>query len=292
MTQYSIFWNTGTAGDGTAAISEAKTLAFWNDILTPHAALGANPSQGVLRGVLGGLAVTKPDPTTVRVASGAAVAGGFAYRSDANEDFTIPLAPVGSVRYDIIVLRVTYDPTIRTVRLARVEGVADPSPTYPFPIESFITQIAGVMWDIPLAIVAVGSVSISGDPIDARVFAEFATNHVKRTGDNMTGALTINSAAVWTDAMMGNLWRQGDSATNWRTPGTAGRSPAAFRIQVGIRDLSAGVPAIITYPSVFSNVPFLITNADVGDISSELAASFTATSAADLTLRWLAIGPI
>jgi hypothetical protein len=187
MAERSQFWNTGTTGDGTTTITQAQTTEWANDTFTPRAGTSPNPntSQGVLRGVMNELAVTGT-ASPVSVAAGAAYVAGFFYKNDAAVSVTIP-TPTGNTRIDRIVLRASYG-TTRTVRITRIAGT-EGSGSPPA-----LTQTVNTTWDIPLARVSIttgGVITITDD----RAFAQFATNHVKRDGDTMTGGLTIDLGA-------------------------------------------------------------------------------------------------
>jgi hypothetical protein len=166
MAERSQFWETSTTGDGAAAgYTEEQTIEWFRDIVAPQATSGPNTSQGVLRGVLGELAVTGTS-SPVSVAAGAAAVEGFYYKSDAAVAVTVP-TPVGGTRIDIIVLRASHG-TTRTVRIHRIEGT--PGAGAPS-----LTQSAGTTWDIPLAQLSVtigGAITVT----DLRTFCHFATS--------------------------------------------------------------------------------------------------------------------
>lgn len=182
MAERSQFWDTGTTGDGTTTITQAQTTEWFRDVTTPRsgATSGPSTSQGVFRRVMNELAVSGA-ASPVSVNSGAATVAGFYYKNDAAVSVAIP-TPAANTRIDRIVLRAIYGTTrtVRITRIAGVEGLGTPPA---------LTQSDGATWDIPLAQV---SITTGGVVIvtDERVFAQFATNHVKRDGDTMTGGLT------------------------------------------------------------------------------------------------------
>lgn len=165
MAERSMFWTTGTTGDGTATYTEAQLGEWLRDLFTPNSVMG-NPhaSEGVLPRAGGELAVTGAS-SPVSVASGAAIGEGFFYRSDAAVNVAIP-TPASNTRIDRIVLRVSHG-TTRTVRITRIagtEGAGAPS----------LTQTAGTTWDIPLAQASIttgGVITLT----DQRSFCHFAT---------------------------------------------------------------------------------------------------------------------
>jgi hypothetical protein len=185
LSERSVFWTTGTTGDGTNAISEAYTTEWHRSILTPRsgATNAPNTSQGVLRSVLNELAATGT-ASPVSVAAGGAVVAGYYYLNDAALNVTIP-TPAANTRIDRIVLRASHG-TTRTVRITRIAGT-EGTGTPPA-----LTQTAGTTWDIPLYQVSIttgGVITLT----DERTLAQYATNHVKRDGDTMTGALTVGT---------------------------------------------------------------------------------------------------
>lgn len=291
MAERSQFWQTGTTGDGATPIAEAQTTEWFRDLTTPRGdANSPNTSQGPLRGVLGELAVTGA-ASPVSVAAGAAAVAGYYYKNDAAVSVAIP-TPTGATRIDRIVLRVSHGTTrtVRVVRLAGTEGQAAPA----------LTQTAGTTWDIPLAQVSIttgGVITVT----DQRAFAQLATNHVKRDGDTMTGALTVPTLTVsgsatiaaltvagsapWTAANDGNgsgldadkvagvdiapIRRQGGDANAWATGGTTNYTPTATLEQVGLANVSlvSGQPTAaidVTFPVTFAGTPNIQLTLDEG----------------------------
>lgn len=163
MAERSQFWSTGTSGDGTTTISEAQTIEFFRDVIAPYSGSGPSVTQGVLRNVMGRLAVSGV-ASPISVAAGAALVEGFYYKNDASLNVTVP-TPVGATRIDLIVLRA--DHSARTVRITRIEGT--PGAGAPS-----MTQVAGTTWDVPLAQV---TITTGGDItlVDQRFFCHFAT---------------------------------------------------------------------------------------------------------------------
>lgn len=162
----SLWWTTGTTGDGTTTYTEAQLTTFFGDLFTPNTTIGnPNATQGVLPGVGSELAVTGAS-SPVAVATGAALTEGYAYRNTASVNVTIP-TPSSATRIDRIVLRVSHS-TTRTVRITRIAGT-EGTGTAPA-----ITQTAGTTWDIKLAQVSIttgGVITVT----DERTFAHFAT---------------------------------------------------------------------------------------------------------------------
>jgi hypothetical protein len=187
MAERSQFWDTGTTGDGTTTITQAQTTEWFRDATTPRsgATSGPNTSQGIYRGVMNELAVSGA-ASPVSVNSGAATVAGFYYKNDAAVNVAVA-TPAANTRIDRVVLRAVYGVT-RTVRITLITGVEG------LGTPPALTQSDGATWDIPLAQVSIttgGVITVT----DERVFAQFATNHVKRDGDTMTGQLVAPSIA-------------------------------------------------------------------------------------------------
>lgn len=149
MAQISRYWtgktSTGALGDA-GPYSAEQFREFVSRIL--NGAEQAN--RGVIREVENRLAVTPNSPTAknVLVDTGAAVVQGGWYHNDAQETVTIAANVSGSTRIDIIVLSSDY--VAQEIRLAVVQGTAGAG----FPA---ISQIAGVLWQIPLAYITLAS---------------------------------------------------------------------------------------------------------------------------------------
>jgi hypothetical protein len=212
MAERSIFWTTGTTGDGTNPISEAITTEWHRSLMTPRSGStnAPNTTQGILRGVLNELAITGA-ASPISVAAGAAVVAGYYYMNDAALNVVVP-TPAANTRIDRIVLRASHG-TTRTVRITRIAGTEGTG------LPPALTQSAGTTWDIALARVTIttgGVISI----VDDRTLAQFATNHVKRDGDTMTGDLTVGTGdgapSVVLDGAAGQLRR-----VSYRTNGVA-----------------------------------------------------------------------
>lgn len=166
MAERSIFWNTGTSGDGTSPISQDFTNQFFGAIFTRGGVTAAAPATaaGVFPGVGNELAVTS-GTGQVQVATGMGMDAGFAYVNDSALNIAVP-TPVGNTRIDRLVLRANYSArTVRMTRIAGTEGTGSPPA---------LTQTAGTTWDIPIAAITVtvaGAITVA----DQRTFNRFAT---------------------------------------------------------------------------------------------------------------------
>ena len=111
---------------------------------------------------------TSPASKSVRVALGRAIIRGKVYWLDADTTLTISDNTSGNPRIDRVVVEVDW--TAQTGRLKVVEGTPAASPSAPT-----LTQTDGVLWQFPLAQIAVanGFTSItSSDITDEREFAD------------------------------------------------------------------------------------------------------------------------
>lgn len=180
MGEFSLFWPTGTTGDGASTYTDSQLFAWLRRTFN-----GDNyAAQGPLVGYNGELAVT-PGTGKVTIATGAAYVYGIPYELDASLDVTIP-TPVANTRVDRIVLRANWTAkTVRVTRIAGTEGAGVPA----------ITQNPGSLYDVPLAQVSVttgGVITVT----DERQFCRFATRVASENIDDnaVTTAKVANGA--------------------------------------------------------------------------------------------------
>lgn len=108
---------------------------------------------------------------------------GYWYRNDSVKTITVPASVIGTTGHRVILRYTAASDTIEAVLLSSSDGVSllpaltQNSDTYEVPLAT-LTKTVG------------GTVSLT----DVRVFAEYATNHVKRNGDTMTGVLNLATA--------------------------------------------------------------------------------------------------
>ena len=159
MAETSLFWSTGSTGDGASPYTQSQ-LFQW--LRRTHVS-DNYASEGPLRGYNSELAVTAGSGL-VTVGTGAANVYGIPYENDASLNVSIP-TPAAQTRIDRIVLRASWSAqTVRITRIAGTEGAGEPA----------LTQTANTTWDIPLASVSVttgGVITVT----DERVFAHFAS---------------------------------------------------------------------------------------------------------------------
>ncbi len=139
MAESSIFWPTGTTGDGASPYTDTQLFAWLRRTFTKNPA-----AEAVLRGYANELQVTAGSGK-VTVGTGAAYVYGIPYENNAALDIAIP-TPSSNTRYDRIVLRADW--TAKTVRLARLAGAEGGG--YPT-----ITQTPGSIYEVIIANVEV-----------------------------------------------------------------------------------------------------------------------------------------
>lgn len=156
----------GTSPGDAGPYSAQQWQTTWSNIV----GFGASePNRGVLLGTLDDLEVlaTSPVSNQIEVSPGAALVQGLWYGSTATEAFTIQANGSGNPRIDLVVL--TADYTAKTVRLEISQGTPAISPAIPT-----LTQSTQVLWQIPIARIAVaaGFVTITqADITDMREYA-------------------------------------------------------------------------------------------------------------------------
>lgn len=152
MTEISRPWNGTTVGDAGPYSDQD-----WHELYRSIIGWGGNrANSGVFlsSGIQpdDGLRVEEQSPAAqgVTILSGAALIQGIAYINDADENLTIAANGAGNPRIDTVVLQADY--ALQTVRLVVKQGAAAASPSRPT-----LTQTPNVMWEIPLADVAVAN---------------------------------------------------------------------------------------------------------------------------------------
>ncbi len=177
MGEFSLFWPTGTTGDGTSTYTDSQLFAWLRRTFNSDMAA----DRGPLTGYNGELAVTA-GTGKVTVATGAAYVYGIPYELDAALDVTIP-TPTANTRVDRIVLRADWTAKmVRVTRIAGTEGAGAPA----------ITQNPGSVYEVKLAQVSVttgGVITVT----DERQFCRFAS---EAAAENIAdGAVTTSKLA-------------------------------------------------------------------------------------------------
>lgn len=267
MTEKSYLFSTNGTGDGASPYTQLE----WSTIVNVLTASAGGGYEGVLPNYdlqMEGFVV---GVNSVGIAMGAAIVDGKVYTTTVGSVVvTIPSAVgVGNTRIDRIVLRANW--TAQTVRITRIAGTDDVSPTPPA-----ITQISGTTYDIYLYQVLVD------------------------TGGNLT--LTDERSFI------NVLRRQGGGTTDWSTAGTTNYIPDATKMEAGCVTWTGGAAATgsvtITFPKAFSDKPLIYVTAAaisdagvvgvVGVAASKSQATLTWYASVNQTavsINWLAIGP-
>lgn len=152
MTEISRPWNGTTVGD-----AGPYTDQQWQELYRYIIGLGGNRSNvGVFLGSGtapdDGLRVTAQGPAAaaVNVNPGSALVHGLAYFSNAIEQVVVGVNASGNPRVDTVILRTDY--ALQESRIAILTGT--PAAT---PVPPTLTQVAGTLWEIPLADIAVAN---------------------------------------------------------------------------------------------------------------------------------------
>lgn len=172
---------------------------------------GAQPNEGLK------VQAQSPATTSVDILSGGALVQGLAYINTATESKTIAANSSGNPRIDTIILRKDY--ALQTCRLAVLQGTPAASPSAPT-----LTQSANIMWEIPLADIAVanGFVSLAQSTITPRhewvnappgVFLDNVLNNSGGTlvdGDvviwDSTGDRSVTTTTTLGDDRVAGIW--------------------------------------------------------------------------------------
>jgi len=185
MTEKSLFWTTGGAGDGASTY----TRSDWGKAFKIVASCRA--SEGVAPNFSNECVGSVPGTNTARIGTGAALVDGKPYENSAPVDVTIPSAVGGgNARIDRIVLRANW--TAQTVRITRIAGTDAVSPTAPA-----VTQTSETTYDIMLyqaLVTTAGVVTLTNE----RVMADLAAGDVTSTmiADNAVITAKIPDASI------------------------------------------------------------------------------------------------
>lgn len=230
MAQDSIPWTTNGTGDGQAyAASEWSNL--WRSFFgrtDPDAGPISNSGDGTHETLY--VEETAPVSAAVYVRPGRALVHGTFYESTATETVAIAPNASGNDRIDIVVLE--KDWTAQTIRLAVEQGTPAGAPVPPT-----LTQTSGVLWQIPLAHVAVANefVTLSNANIsDARHFVLAPGTFVGQIEDDpattapegfvlaygQTVSRTVRYDRLF--ARIGTTYGVGDGATTFELPDLRG----------------------------------------------------------------------
>jgi len=304
MAEYSMVWGGTATGDAAAATygapySDDEFTDMLSFLLTINRA-----TQGVLKtdvtGYTGGLLVTNPAGTTIRMASGVGLVDGKLYLNSANIDFSV-VAPGSGSNFYRVVLRKSF--AAQTVRAALIgpDVVALPA----------LTQIDGTTWEIPIAGIEITSDSVitispeqiaiprieEGNLVDGAVTASILHDDAVTTDKILDDAVNgdkiaddavdtehiadgaVDTAQIADDAVdyaqageriLKLYARQGGSATDWNTAGSTNYTPTNVIVQMGSVDVTVSAPNFfatqsVSFPVAFSAHPLVfVTRAGAG----------------------------
>ena len=289
MTEISRPWQSTSPGDA-GPYSAANWQALYQNII----GLGASRANvGVFLG-----SGTQPNdglkvqaqgvPTaSIDVLSGAALVQGIAYISTATVSFVIAANASGSARIDTVVLQADY--ALQTVRLAVLQGTPAGSPVAPT-----LTQSANILWEIPLADIAVanGFATITNANITPRhEWANAASGvYLDNVLNNSGGTLEEGDVVIW-DLTADRAVTTTTTADNIRTAGVwVGRTANAgygrvLRLGIGLVNTSGAVTRgnLLNSTTVAKQAAQVTTPA----INSVIGRALETTSGAGLALTFV-----
>lgn len=154
----------------------------------PMLSSGTQPNDGLK-------VQAKSVPTTsIDVLAGSALVQGIGYISTATVSFVIAANGSGNARIDTVILRADY--ALQTIRLAVLQGTPAASPVNPT-----LTQSANVLWEIPLADIAVanGFATITNANITPRHEWANAANgiYIDNVVNNSGSTLNTGDVVIW-----------------------------------------------------------------------------------------------
>ena len=256
MTQFSFPWPGIAPGSGADAgqYTAAQWWARATAMLQTSGMIVAGglkteagcDNLGVFPSIGNDLEVTSPAANSISINTGAGIADGTIAYNDASLGLSIPSAPVGSSRIDLIVLRknysaVAYTPAgslgdevvaAYTARITRIVGTAAAVPVAPFMTQD---DARTTYWDIPLASFEIDNIGAITSLTDLREFARSSREVRFRSVLTDTGAnvLTLihNTSGVAAAGFGGALSFQLDD--------DAGNANEAARIAAAWRDPTA-----------------------------------------------------
>ncbi len=263
--QKSLPWNGIAVGDA-GSYSDQEWAEAWRYIigLASHRA-----NVGVLLGTGdGGVDGLKVRETTipsanVEVAVGAAMVHGTTFVNDAIATLTIAANGSGNPRIDTVILRKDF--STQTVRLAVLQGTPAASPTPPA-----LTQTNNVLWEIPLADIAVANGFLSITNADITLRAEPAN-----AADGVYLDMVLNNSGVELNTGDVVIWDTGNNRAVTTT--TSASNPLIAGVWIG-RTANGSYGRVQT-----GGIGLVRINGAVASRTSLLATSTTAKQAAVVT---------
>lgn len=265
MTQLSLPFDGVSPGD-SGPYSASEWAQGWRNLigLAAHRAnVGAMLGSGD-----SGVEGLHVQPTTgpsanIEVTAGGALVNGRLYISDATETLAVTANGSGNPRIDTVILRA--DMTAQTVRLVLKVGTPAASPTPPT-----MTQTPNVLWEIPLADIAVanGFVTITAADISPR--AEYAN-----ASDGVYLDMVLNNSGI--ELNTGDVVVFDTTANRAATTTTTAANPDVMGVWQG-RTANGGYGRVLT-----DGIGLVRVNGAVASRGSLLSTSTTAKQAAVVT---------
>jgi hypothetical protein len=291
MTQISRPWNGVVTGDA-GPYSDQEWHEAWRNALGFGASrFNYGPIRGNDDSSNDCLSVREDSPASanVVVSPGSALVRGLMYTSDADETLAIAANASGNPRIDVIVLRADF--TAQTVRRAVRQGTPAASPVAPA-----LTQTDGVLWEIPLADIAVANGFVSISQANITPNAHFANIPNALYLDNVlnnSGALLETGDVVIVDTTTDRAVTTTTTFNNALIAGVwVGRTADGDlgRVQV------EGIGWIRTSAAVASRNLTFVSNTVAGEATTtshfsanELGRSLETTAVAGLCLAWIGV---
>lgn len=235
-----------------------------------------------------GLKVTEatPNAASVLVLPGSALVQGIAYINSSNETLSIAANSSGNARIDTVVLQADY--ALQTVRLVVLTGTPAASPVSPS-----LTQSTSVLWEIPVADIAVanGFTTIVNANITQRqewvnapggVYLDSVLNNsgaIRKTGDVVVIDTSANRAATTTTTRQAK-----NSVGVWQGKTEAGGTGKVLKIGIGyvLTDAAVTRGALLTTSTTAGAATTPATGEAV--IGSVVGRALETTSGAGLVL--------
>lgn len=287
MAESSIFWTTGSTGDGASPYTQAQIFAW---LLRTF--VNAPATEGILKGYANEMApsgVASP----VAIATGAAMVYGIPYENTAPVNVAVPTPVIGTTGHRIVLRASWAAQTVRVVLLSSSDGVA---------AIPAATQTPGTTYDHTLATLTIttgGVITLT----DARGYLH---PNIKVATQN------VDDDAI-DDTKVGNrvpqlYRRQGGSADYWTTPGTTDYTPGAVRMQCGSTTVTINAGSYsktqsVNLPVAFSHPPLVVASftgllseeahvtaeSEVSTLTIQVQRTQT-TGTMSFTVAWVAIG--
>lgn len=289
MAQTSRPWQGTSPGDAGPYSAQQWQILYENII-----GLGASRSNvGILLGTgqqpTDPLRVQAQSPATtaIDVMPGAALVQGIAHINTAKVSFTIAANASGNPRIDTLVLRADY--ALQTVRLAVLQGTPAASPSVPA-----LTQSANVLWEIPLADIAVANAFVTITQANITPRYEWANGadgvYLDSVKNNSGGTLNTGDVVIWdisADRAVTTSTTAGDIRVAGVWQGRTANGSYGRVLTDGIGYVNAG--AAVTRGDT------LVTNGTVKQVGSsallatqgELGMALETTSGAGLALAYI-----